>query len=158
MASVKVESRKPLTIAYIEHTGPYDNIPFDRYIGRLYDWVKEKKVMPGFHPMGIFLDNPKRTPPDKCKCQLAIPVYGKVKGEGDIKIAKLPAMKVAAYSHKDSGKEYQDSYDKINDWIKKNGYTVSGPPIEIYSKKPEMVKGEMIIYAKIMFPVKKPKG
>jgi hypothetical protein len=28
-----------------------------------------------------------------------------------------------------------------------------GPPMEIYSKKPEIVGGETILYAKIMIPI-----
>jgi effector-binding domain-containing protein len=42
--------------------------------------------------------------------------------------------------------------------MKEKGYELSACPMEIYSKKPEMVKGEMILYAKIMMPVKKKKG
>jgi effector-binding domain-containing protein len=78
-----------------------------------------------------------------------------VKASGDIKIKKLPAMKVASYSHKGPASEYSNSYDKLHAWIREKGYKVSGPAMEIYSKKPEMVKGEMILYAKIMIPVKK---
>jgi AraC family transcriptional regulator len=155
MANVKLESRKPMTLAYVEHVGSYGSIPFDRYIGQLYDWAKENKVMPGFHPMGIFHSNPKETPPEECKTSIAIPIYGKAKPSGDIKIKKLPAMKVASYSHKGPASEYQVSYDKMETWIKEKGYVLAACPMEVYSKKPETVKGEMIIYAKIMMPVKK---
>lgn len=155
MAGVKLESRKPLTIAYIEHRGSYGSIPFGEYMGKLYGWAKENKIMPGFHPMGIFMTDPKTTPPKECLTEVAIPIYGKAKGTGGIKIKKLPAMKVASYSHKGPAREYQNSYDKIANWMKEKGYTMAGPSIEVYSKQPETVKGELIIYAKIMFPVKK---
>jgi AraC family transcriptional regulator len=158
MAGVKLESRKPITIAYIEHVGSYGNIPFEKYIGQLYGWVKEAKVMPGFYPMGIFHSNPKETPPEKCKTSVAIAIHGKAKPKGEIKIKKLPAMKVAAYSHKGPASEYQNSYDKLESWMQEKGYELAACPMEIYSKKPEMVKGEMILYAKIMMPVKKKKG
>jgi len=155
MASVKLESRKPMTIAYIEHVGGYGNIPFDKYIGQLYGWAKENKVMPGFHPMGIFHSNPRETPPEQCKTSVAIAIYGKAKPSGDIKIKKLPAMKVAALSHKGPASEYQKSYDTLNAWIAEKGYVLAACPMEIYGKKPEVVKGETILYAKIMMPVKK---
>ena len=150
-----MEPRKPMTIAYVEHVGSYSGIPFGEYMEKLYGWAKEKKVMPGFHPLGLYHDDPKTTPPEECRTEIAIPIYGKVKASGDIKIKKLPAMKVASYSHKGPASEYQKSYDKLNAWLRENGYTVSGPVIEVYSKQPEMVKGEMIIYAKIMMPVRK---
>ena len=155
MAGVKLESRKPVTIAYVEHVGSYGRIPFDRYIGQLYDWAKENKVMPGFHPMGIYHSNPKVTPPEECRTSIAIPIYGKARSSGDIKIKKLPAMKVASYSHKGPASEYQKSYDTLETWIKEKGYVIADCPMEVYSKKPEVVKGETILYAKIMMPVKK---
>ena len=155
MASIKLESRKPMTIAYIEHVGSYGNIPFDKYFGQLYGWAKENKVMPGFHPIGIYHNSPRKTPQEECKASIAIPIYGKGKPSGNIKIKKLPAMKVASYSHKGPSSEYQNSYDKLESWIKENGYALADCPIEVYSKKPEVVKGEMILYAKIMIPVKK---
>lgn len=155
MAGVKLESRRPITIAYIEHVGSYGSIPFDKYYGQLYGWAKENKIMPGFHPMGIFHSIPKETPPEECKATIAIPIYGKGKPSGDVKIKKLPAMKVASYSHKGPASEYQNSYNKMETWIKEKGYALAASPMEVYSKKPEVVKGEMIIYAKIMMPVKK---
>jgi len=155
MANVKLESRKPMTIAYIEHVGSYGKIPFDKLIGKLYGWAKENKVMPGFHPMGIYHSYPKGTPPEECRSSIAIPIYGKAKPSGDIKIKKLLAMKVASYSHKGPASEYQKSYDKMETWIKEKGYVLAACPIEIYSKKPEVVKGETILYAKIMMPVEK---
>ena len=74
MANVKLESRKPMTIAYVEYVGSYGKIPFDKLIGTLYGWAKENKVMPGFHPMGIYHSNPKETPPEKCMTSIAIPI------------------------------------------------------------------------------------
>jgi effector-binding domain-containing protein len=155
MPPVKLEKRKPLKIAYIVHVGSYGNIPFDKYIPQLYEWAKKNKVMPGFYPMGIYMSDPKTTPPDKCVTELAISFKGDGHPEGDIKVMDLPEMTVASYSHKGPASEYQKSYDTLTSWIAEKGYTMSGPPIEVYSKKPEMVGGQMIIYTKIMFPVVK---
>ena len=49
IANVKLESRRQMTIAYIEHVGSYGKVPFDRYIGQLYGRAKESMVMPGFN-------------------------------------------------------------------------------------------------------------
>ncbi|HEX7391749.1 MAG TPA: GyrI-like domain-containing protein [Thermoplasmata archaeon] len=155
MATAKLEKRKATTLAYIEYVGGYGSIPFDKYIPRLYEWVKTKKIMPGFYPICVFHSDPKTTPPEKCMTDIAITVKGNPKAEGDIKIRKLPAMTVATFSHKGPGSEYQRSYDVLGQFVKEKGYTVIGPPIEIYSKKPEMADGQLIIYAKIMFPVRK---
>jgi len=152
---VKLETRKPITVAYIEHIGNYDSILFEKYIRRLYGWVKEKKVMPGFHPLAIYCDSPEKTPPGKCRSEIAIPIYRSVKPEAEIKIKKLPRMKVATLSHKGPSKEYPNSYKRLDEWITKNGYEWAGPAIEVYSKKPEVVAGGTIIHAKILVRVKK---
>lgn len=156
MATAKLEKRKPVTIAYIEYVGPYRSIPFDKSIPRLYEWVKmQTKVMPGFYPICIFHSDPKTTPPKDCRTDIAITVKGEVAPSGDIKVRELPEMTVATLSHKGPSSEYQNSYDALVKFVEKKGYMMFGPPMEIYSKKPEMIDGQMIIYAKIMFPVKK---
>jgi len=155
MGTVKTETRKAVRIAYLTYIGSYGKVPFDTSIPKLYEWVKRNRVMPGFYPMCIFLSDPKTTPPEECVTELAITFKGDAKPEEDIKIKDLPEMTVATLSHKAPASEYQKSYDTLASWIMAKGYTVSGPPMEIYSKKPEMVDGQMIIYAKIMFPVVK---
>ena len=155
MTGPKLESRKSTSIVYIEHKGPYDKVPWDEYIHRLYGWAKEQKVMPGFYPMSICYDNPAKTQPEKCRSDIAISFKGKAKEIPGMKIKQLPAMKVASISHKGPGSEYANTYQKLGDFIAKKGYEVSGPPIEVYSKKPEVVDGVTILYAKIMIPVKK---
>jgi len=155
MAGPKIETRKASGLAYIEHEGPYDKVPWDQYIERLYGWAKEQKVMPGFYPMGIYLSDPKATPPEKLRCDIAITFKGPAREAGGIKTRKLPAMKVASISHKGPGSEFVNTYSKLREFVKEKGYQVSGPPMEIYSKKPEVVNGVTILYAKVMMPVGK---
>jgi effector-binding domain-containing protein len=155
MAGPKLESRKATSIVYIEHTGPYDQVPWDEYMHRLYGWAKEQKVMPGFYPMAICHDNPVEVAQEKCRSDIAISFKGKAKATSGLKIKQLPAMKVASISHKGPGSEFGSTYGKLHDFIAEKGYELSGPPMEIYSKKPEVVKGLTIIYAKVMMPVKK---
>jgi effector-binding domain-containing protein len=153
VARVRLEKRKPMKVAYMQHFGSYSTIPFDRYIGELYGWAKKSKVMPGFYPMAIYMSDPKKTPPEKSVMEIAISFKGDGKPEGDIKIKDLPEMTVATYSHKGPSSEYQKSYATLTSWIAEKGYSMAGPPIEVYSKKPEMVNGQPVIYAKIMFPI-----
>ena len=70
-----------------------------------------------------------------------------------MKLPSWPAQKVAAMSFKGPGTEYQKAYAEMDIWIDGKGYRVSGPCIEIYSKKPEMIDGVMILFSKIMMPV-----
>jgi AraC family transcriptional regulator len=155
MGRVKLEKRKPVTVAYLEYKGSYSSIPFDNYIGRLYGWAKEKKIRPGFYPLAVFYDNPDTTPPERCRTDIAIPVAGEPKGDDEVNIRKMPAMTVATISHKGEAEEYKKTYDLLTKWVSENGFEWDGPPIEIYTKKPDVVDGRTIIHAKIMAPVKR---
>lgn len=155
MAGPKLEDRKATSIAYIEHTGEYGKVPWDVYMEKLYGWVKEQKVMPGFYPMSICYDDPQIVEPAKCKSDIAITFKGNARETSDVKIKNLQAMKVATMSHKGPGSEFTDTYRKLHEFINEKGYMPAGAPMEVYSKKPKVVKGMTIIYAKIMIPVKK---
>jgi len=153
MANPKLEKRKAFELAYIETTGPYDKVPWHENIEELYAWAKSQKVMPGFYPMGIYLDDPNLTPADKRRTQVGISYKGNGRPGGSVRTRSIPAMRVAAFSHKGPGTEFAASYKKLADWIEQKGLLMSGPPIEVYSKKPEVVEGVTILYAKIMIPV-----
>jgi effector-binding domain-containing protein len=155
MTGPKLEERNASSLAYIVHKGPYDKIPWQEFIEKLYGWAKEQKVMPGFYPMAIYPDDPKTVPPEECRTEIAITFKGKAKEGSGVKIRQMPAMKVATVSHKGPGGEFQKTYGMLMEWMEKKCLELSGPPMEIYSKKPEVVGGETIIYAKIMMPVKK---
>jgi AraC family transcriptional regulator len=155
MAQVKLEMRKPQVLAYVEHVGPYDTIPMDTYVEKLYGWAKKKGVRPGFYPMGIYYDSPDDTPADERRSEIAIPIFSKAAPEGEVKVRELKEMQVAAISHKGPSAEYARTYQVLSEWVTQHGYEWAGPPIEVYSKKPEVVGDETILYAKIMAPVRK---
>ena len=89
MINPKIESRKAANISYIEHFGPYDGVPWENYIQRLYGWAKKQKVMPGFYPMGIYHDDPQKTSAEKCRSEIAITFKGKGKEENGIRTRRL---------------------------------------------------------------------
>jgi AraC family transcriptional regulator len=155
LVSPKLEERKATNIAYLEHTGAFDKIPWQESIERLYGWAKEQKVMPGFYPMGIYLDDPSVVPREKCRTEIAITFKGEAKEKSGVKIRPMPGIKVATLSHKGPESEFNKTYGLLTSWIEAKGLKLIGPPMEIYSKKPEVVNGETILYAKIMMPVEK---
>lgn len=155
MSNPKIEKRKAANLAYIEHQGPYDKVPWEDYVKRLYSWAKEQKVMPGFYPMAIYHDDMEKTPPEKCRSEIGITFKGRAREQAGIKTRKMSAMSVATVSHKGPGSEFKNTYTKLANWIREKGYRISGPPIEVYSKKPEVIGGVTILYAKIMMPIRK---
>jgi DNA gyrase inhibitor GyrI len=73
MAAVKIEQTRPMTIAYVEHTGEYGKLPFEEDMKTLCGWAKANKVRPGLQALGIFHGNPSETPPERCRSEVAIP-------------------------------------------------------------------------------------
>ncbi len=153
MGSPKFEERKDFDLAYIEHKGAYDKIPWDEYIPRLYGWAKDQKVMPGFYPMAIYYDDPGSVPSKDLRSDVGITYKGEARGRNGIRVKNVPSMKVVTASFKGPGSDFKRAYDELMDWMTKKGYMAVGPSIEIYSKIPEVVDGIAIIYAKIMIPV-----
>jgi AraC family transcriptional regulator len=155
MAGVKLKTIKPQKLAYVEHTGDYGSIPYDEYFGKLYEWAKEKNVRPGFKGLGIFYDDPQKKPPEDCRSEICIPIVGDAESEGEIKIKELPEMQVAVLKHKGSSKDYPDTYNKLHEWTRQNGYEWAGPYMEVYNKKPKTKGDETIISSNVQVPVKK---
>jgi effector-binding domain-containing protein len=155
MAGMKLEKRKQTDIAFISHVGPHDKVPWGEYIEKLYGWAKSNKVMPGFYPMAIYPDDPRKTPPDKVRTEIALPFKGKARPTAEIKVKRLPEMRVATISHKGPGSEYVNTYAKLTRWVEEKGLEVTGPPIEIFSKKPEVINGVQILHSKVIMPVAK---
>lgn len=155
MDKIWIQKFKPIKLAYIEHIGRYDQVPYDKYVPRLYQWVKEKKVRPGFKNINVFHFDPLEKNPLECRTWIGIPVKGDVKSDVEVKIKDIPEMEVADMKFKGFSGEYDNAYQKINDWMNENGYLWDGPSYEVCSKKPKMIDGEMVLSTTIYVPIKK---
>jgi len=155
MTKVKLKTRKTSTFVYIEHKGAYREIPYENYMEKVFSWSKEKKVRPGFKPMAIFYDDPEKIAPENCKSEIGITIKGKPQSDENIKVKEIPITEVATIKHKGSAEDYPATYKALDDWILKNGYEVTGPFIEIYTKKPKNIGGKTILFSEIQAPIKK---
>ena len=155
MTKVKLKKRKECIVAYIEHIGSYDTIPFDAFIKKLYAWAKEKKVRPGFKPLTIYPDDPATTPAKDLRSWIGIPIHSAAPKDPEVRTFTLTESAVATYRHAGPASEYSASYKVLIDWARSEGYEFTGPPVEYYPKKPKVKDGKTIIYADIHFPVRK---
>ena len=155
MDKIKIQKFKPVKLAYIEHIGRYDEVPYDKYVPRLYAWAKEQKVRPGFKNINVFHDDPQKANPSGCKCWIGIPVKGNATSYDEVKIKEIQEMEVATMKFKGPNSEYQDAYRIIGEWMDKHGYDWNGPSYEVCSKKPKIVNGKMILSTTIHVPIKK---
>ena len=155
MDKIKIEKTKPIKLAYIEHIGEYSKVPYGEYVPRLFAWAKEKKVRPGFKNVNVFHDNPHETKPSECKSWIGIPIKGEANPDNEVKIEDMPAMDVAVTKFKGPSSELKNTYKKIEEWMDENGYAWNGPCLEVCSKKPKEINGEIILYTTIQVPIKK---
>jgi len=109
MSKVKLKKRKETIIAYIEHVGAYETIPFDVIIKKLYGWAKENKLRPGFKPLTIYPDDPNTTPKEQLRSWVGIPISGKAPEGGEVRTVTLPESLVAVYKHAGPASEYGNS-------------------------------------------------
>lgn len=152
---VDIEKRKPTVIAYLEHEGSYNRIPYEEYHDKLTSWVKEKGLKPKGKMLAIYHDDPDETPAIDQRADVGIPIPKEVDSDKKVKVKKLPAMKVVEMKHKGPRADYEKTYSRLRKWIKKHKYKEVGDPIEIYAGKPKISKGKMKIKSKIQIPVEK---
>jgi len=155
MVEVKLRKSKACRVAFIEHVGAYDKVPYGDYYNKLFGWARQKNLRPAGPPMAIFLDKPEETPPEQCKCEVLIPIEGEAKPEGEIKVKEIPSTDVASISHRGLTKDYPKTYEKLHKWIDENAYVHAGPVMEIYLSKPKVVKGETTVFTNIQVPIKR---
>jgi len=153
MAKIKAKTTKPMTVAYIEHIGPYSEVPWEEYMERLYGWAKEHHVRPGFSAIGIYHDNPEDVQPEACRSEVAIPIHGDASSDGGVKVKELPAMRVAELTFKGPSTMLGDAYRDIMAWTAEHGCEAAGPSMEIYRSRPKIKKGKMIFSARIQVPI-----
>jgi DNA gyrase inhibitor GyrI len=155
MDKIKIQTFKSIKLAYIEHIGRYDEVPYDKYVPRLYAWAKENRVRPGFKNINVFHDDPEKINPSECKCWIGIPIKGNAISDDEVKIEEIPEMEVATMKFKGPNTEYKDAYRVIGEWMDEHGYDWNLPSYEVCSKKPKMVNGQMILSTTIHVPIMK---
>ena len=108
--------------------------------------------------MAIFLDKPDETTPEKCRCEVLVPIKGEAKPEEEIEIREIPSTDVASITHRGLTKDYPKTYEKLRKWVDENGYVYAGSVMEIYLSKPKVVKGETVVFSNIQVPIKRKLG
>jgi len=64
-------------------------------------------------------------------------------------------MEVAFLKHVAPASKLNETYSVLNKWIEEKGYEWAGPSMEIYTRKPKIVRNERVIYALVYAPIKK---
>ncbi len=146
--TMKVETKElgPIKVAYIRHTGPYDQC--GEAWCKLCTWAGPKGLLqPGCQFIGLSYDDPEVTPPDKIRYDACITIDDDIEPTGDIAMQTIEKGVYAMATHFGPYENLSDSYAKLcGKWVPENGHEIaSKPSLEIYQNSPEDTAPEDLI-------------
>jgi effector-binding domain-containing protein len=150
---ISQKTTEPMTVAYISHRGSYGEI--GPLFLKLFEWANTRGIAVSGPPLGIFYDDPSKTPVEKQRSEACIPIDGKPLPEGRIRIRKLDPMNVACITHLGPMREYPATYSKLVQWIESNHYAAAGPTFEVYYGTPTIEKNELLVHSEIQIPIRR---
>jgi effector-binding domain-containing protein len=132
MSEVSIKFLMGTKIASMEREGPVGEV--GKVLEQLSQFLKGKKVKVTGPAMGLFLDDPKSFNPQKARYELCLPISGKFKEEGGVKIKELEKGPFASLTYSGPIEKIPEAYQTVLKWIEENGYKVAGPIREVYHK------------------------
>jgi effector-binding domain-containing protein len=135
----------------------WDTIPAYGDVGKLYGelfpTLGRRFVRFAGPPLSIYHDPEyKQTDVD---VEAAVPVQGKPKEVGRIKVRELEPGTVASTVHKGPFEGIGGAYDAVMKWVEANGYRASGPAREVYIKSMGQAKSPEDYVTEVQIPVAK---
>lgn len=143
---VQIVSLPPQKIAFIRHTGPYDQVgpAFDK----LMMWAgPHGLIVPGLKVLGVCYDDPNITAAEKIRYDAAITVDDDVDAEGEVGVRELAGGPYAVVCHQGPYNELGTTYDFMyGRWLSSMGYEpADAPPFEHYLNGPESTEPEELL-------------
>jgi AraC family transcriptional regulator len=139
-------------VAYIRYKGPYEDIPI--LLGEVVGFVMAKKMMIMGPPFGIYFNSPQEVPVEELEYEVGIPFKGETEEESRVKIKTEPEQLVLSAVYKGSYSQAGMAIGKVAEYAYKNGYEITGPPMEVYISDPNETP-ESDLLTEICFPVMK---
>ena len=125
---INVKETSAIRFAYLENVGPYDQA--GQKFTEIGDMAAKHQLSGKF--MGVFFDDPDKVPAEELRCQLGIEVPSDFEVPETYEVREIPGRTVACAVVKGPYEETAEDYRKMFMWLKKNGYRVAGPALEIY--------------------------
>jgi AraC family transcriptional regulator len=124
--SVRIETMKPTTVAYVRHTGPYagDAALFGRLFGRVCQWAGPRGLMgPATKFLTIYHDNPDITDEDKLRISVCMTVPEGTTAEGEIGVMVMEGGQYAVASFEVDPSEFGAAWNWfMGVWFPSSGY------------------------------------
>ncbi len=134
---VRIEQRPACRVAFVRHTGPYDQC--GGAWEKLMAWAGPKGLLgPQTACIGLSYDDPKITPADKIRYDACIGVADSITGEGEIGVQEIAGGDYAITTHAGPYDSLHQTYASFyGQWLPSSGYECQDmPPLEIYLNDP----------------------
>jgi AraC family transcriptional regulator len=132
---VSVVDRKPVSVAYLRHVGPYGE-PLSRFWQDVaYPWMASNDLL-GHTRYGVSHDDPEVTAPQMCRYDAAAEVSGPFAARGNAATTTLPGGKYAVTQFQGTAAQIGAVWSQfLRDWMPSSGYQLDSRPfLEHYSK------------------------
>ena len=146
--NVVIKKMKARRLAVLEHRGDYKKV--GESVNKLINWAKAQpidvKPKPG-EAFGFGYDDPKTTPAEEFRFDLAMTVPEQVKLNGDIIEKRLPAGRYAVTVHKGSRDNLGSTvYGMYQDWLPNSGEELRDIPciFSYYNFDHEVAETELV--------------
>jgi len=156
MVQTEVKMVQEMRAACIFHNGAVAAIGDDmgRLIDELMGWVMKRGVKMAGPPFAVYYSSPDEMSRGEMQFEVGIAFVGEAQEEGNIQIKTFPAQNVLSAIHKGPYSQIASVYAALMEYATKNGYEVTGPPMELWLTNPmEVAESELL--TEVRFPVAK---
>jgi len=126
--------------------------------GKLYAFIAKEGFLPAGSPSRLYLNIPGQVPEQELRWELRVPILGDCDSLGPddkgLGFRCLEEITVASAIHRGPFSSIGNTYEKLTQWIDKNGYKIIGPCEEVYLNEPGNTPLAEI-RTEIRFPVEK---
>jgi len=143
---VSIRQLSRMKVAFVRHIGPYGEA--GKAWERLMAWAGSRGLFgPSTQFLGICLDDPEITPPERIRYDAAITVPESTQGEGDVGVQELGPGEYAVATHVGPYNKLGETYARLcGEWLPQSGRELAdAPPIEFYRNSPQTTPEEQLV-------------
>jgi AraC family transcriptional regulator len=145
---IMIKTTEKMTIVYLEHVGPYDQM--GELFVKLGEYGAQKQLTGQI--LGIYYDDPQVVPAANLRSELGMVVAEGFEPDSGYKVKELPAQKVTYTVLKGPYAEIANEYPYIFKWIEEKGHKPAGPTREIYLKAGPDVPADQLV-TEVQIPI-----
>jgi AraC family transcriptional regulator len=144
---VRIETFKPVRVAYMRHHGPYQTC-HETWM-KFNKWMLENPnvMRTGDLVIGISYDDPETTPPEKIRYDCCMQVNDDFRGDEHAKVQELAGGEFAVYTLKGSYSGIAGAFQRMfAEWFPASGREYRMDPCwEIYRNNPDKAPEEELL-------------